>query len=929
MDFKALGPLEVSGPDGPMALGSRKQQAVLAVLLVEWGNSVSADRLIDALWGEEPPKSAEHALHVHVSNLRKALDAAGGTDVIVTDDAGYRLAPNGHQFDVIEFEGLIDRARTSSNPGEASTLLRRAADLWRGRAYGDLADSEAVRPEAERLGLARASALEELFEAELAAGNHRRLIPEIERALSDHAYSERLWGALMLALYRSGRQAESLRAFGRLRTLLGEELGIEPGPDVASLEERILLQDPDLLLSGPATQGSLPAPISPLVGRVDEVAAVLALLGSSRLVTLAGPPGIGKSRLAIEVGERSFADFSGGVWHLDLSTVDSSELLGAAIAHAMRLDHRPTDDPVEVVSSHMGGRPVLLLLDGCEHVVEGVADMARRLLRSCPGLSILAASQVVLGVEGEAVFTVPPLEPTADAPALFRARAAAANARAELDQDTAQAICELLDGMPLALELAAVRLAVMTPEQLLEQLAEGIGEVAGDVTEGSRRTLEAALDWSVGLLPTEAADAYQRLGVFRGSFDVAGAAAVLDQAAGPALSLLAHLARHSLIETGASGGSMRYRMLDPMRRHARGRLKASPHLDSVRSRYVEHVKALAARASKGLRGADQLRDLDDVENSYADIRFVLGWLIDAGDLESTLDLAANTSRYWFLRSRLNEGWLWLERIIGLTDGMESVARVRALIAAGQFAWEQAADDRARRWLEEALRLARTLEAPGQGAWASAYLALLNILEEDDGSAKTLTADALNHFIEIGDMAGIGFATWLKVLSEYSSYFYEGSMTPEQRDEARIGLEPLLQAATAIGDRNLIGHLHWSLGLIELTTGDERARDHFAEAVRWLSELGNHSCICHVIDGLALFMANTGELATAARLIGAVEGLRTRIGNPGHRGERFIREQCHALLGEKLAPETLEGLLAEGRSRATPEEAIAMAVAAAG
>jgi non-specific serine/threonine protein kinase len=518
-----------------------------------------------------------------------------------------------------------------------------------------------------------------------------------------------------------------------------------------------------------------------------------------------------------------------------------------------------------------------------------------------------------------------------DGAALLIERGRAANPRLTIEKESARAISRELDGIPLSLEVAAVRLAVLTPQQLLAGLAErSWSAVGGAGSPGRRPTLEDALDWSVDSLPRLPREAYARLGVFRGGFDLDGAAAVLGSALDDVVVQLAVLTGHSLLTTRPSGGVMRYRMLEPVRQHSWKRLVDLSTVDTVAQAHADYFSALAARAAPRLRGRDQLLWLSRLDDEHDNIMEALDHLIGSGRIEPALNLVGNVSWYWFLRSRLGEGWYWLERVIDAAGDAEGVPLARALIAAGQFAWEQAANDQARAWLERASEMAARCTSPSHVAWAAVYLAQLDLMEGDHESARVRAEEAINTFAGRGNTFGVGFGAWVAAMAAVSPGLRAGTLTPSEKGSAIETLTPLARIAEEIGDLNLRGHLSWSLGMVESVGGDpDTAERHLLDGVRRFAELGNHSCLCHVLDAMAMVMADSGRLYESARLVGMVEGLRERVGNPGHLTERELRARCLRRLSEKLDADSLVRLTAEGRTFASPEQAIAVVLDAAG
>lgn len=501
MRFGVLGPLTVrigvgagndagDGAGAAVRVPEAKVRALLAVLLTHEGRPVPPDRLVEDLWGAEPPGKPANALQGKVSQLRRAI----GRDRVVHGPAGYALDLTGAEVDADRFEQLVTRARSAAPARARADLLGEALGLWRGAAYADFRDEPFVRTAVRRLEEQRLAALEERARARLDLGEHPQVAGELTALVARHPLRERLRLLQMRALYRAGRQAEALASYAELRALLAEELGADPGPEVSALRAAILRQDPSL------NARTTPAPASPpaapltsltsLVGRDDAVHEVGRLLSTARLVTLTGAGGVGKTRLALAAAARladtCASDFRDGVRLVELAghRTDDPDDIAEAVARQVASALGLRDDPAtpgagDQLAAALRERRTLLILDNCEHVVEPVARLAERLLLAASGLRLLATSQEPLAVPGETVLPVEPLQ-QADAVRLFTERAtaadpgfAAAGPGSGPDTEAAKAvaaICRRLDGIPLALELAATRVRALGVHALAARL---------------------------------------------------------------------------------------------------------------------------------------------------------------------------------------------------------------------------------------------------------------------------------------------------------------------------------------------------------------------------------------------------------------------------------------------------------------------------
>jgi DNA-binding SARP family transcriptional activator/class 3 adenylate cyclase len=431
-EFRLLGPLEARIGDRPLPLGGAKQRALLALLLLNANRVVSRERLIDELWGDNPPETAVTSVQVYVSRLRKLLPP----EALVTRPPGYLLEVEPESLDLMRFERLLSDARQADSE-RASRLLREALQLWRGEALAEFSSEPFARVEGARLQDLRLAALEERIEADLALGRHTELIGELEQLIVEHPHRERLRAQLMLALYRSGRQAEALEEFRQARATL-DELGIEPGEQLRRLEKQILTHD--RTLETPRRRTNLPAQATPLIGRTRELAEVLELMRANRLVTLTGAGGSGKTSLALEAASRLVGEFPDGIWFVSLASLSDPELVEPTIAQAVGARGE--------LREFLRRKQLLLLLDNLEQLLPDVAPTVAAL-----EANVLATSRERLNVTAEQEYPVPTL-PLADAVALFSRRARQLKPAFEPDEHVAE-IARRLDGLPLALELAA------------------------------------------------------------------------------------------------------------------------------------------------------------------------------------------------------------------------------------------------------------------------------------------------------------------------------------------------------------------------------------------------------------------------------------------------------------------------------------------
>ncbi|MFG3020596.1 BTAD domain-containing putative transcriptional regulator [Streptomyces sp. NPDC048254] len=640
MRFGILGPLDIRTDDGtPVDPGGPRPRALLTLLLLDAGRAVSGQRLAEGLYGAEPPAGAANALQSQVSRLRRRLAPHAGIEATAT---GYRIAVAPDTVDVYQFETRSAAGRAALAAGDhrnAATRLREALALWRGPALPDLPDAHA---EAARLDELRLAAVQDRIEADLALGEGSGLVAEVRTLLAAHPLSERLYGQLMRALHASGRPAEALTVFEEARRTLADQLGADPSPELSALHL-------ELLRGTEPERPGLPGQVTRFVGREPELARIAELLAGSRLVTLTGPGGAGKTRLAVEAATRIEAARTGkaaragdGVCFVELAPLgDGSQipyavLTGLGVREGLR---SPAADTTDRLLAALEERELLLVLDNCEHLVEAAARITALLLASCPGVRILATSRESLNITGEVLVPVPPLPPE-PAERLFLDRARAVRpgfgGHARVPH-----ICAALDGLPLAIELAAARLRTLTPDELADRLDDRFRLLSrGDRSKAPRhRTLRAVVEWSWDLLDEEERELASRLTVFSGGATLAAVEAVCGLPYPE--DVLASLVEKSFLEVSEG----RYRMLETIRAFAAEDL---PDPGGLRDAHAGYFLRLAEEAEPKLRGGGQLPWLERLSAEHGNLDAALRHLVRHGP-EDALRLMAVLSCFWRLR----------------------------------------------------------------------------------------------------------------------------------------------------------------------------------------------------------------------------------------------------------------------------------------
>ncbi|WP_411109313.1 AfsR/SARP family transcriptional regulator [Streptomyces sp. c-19] len=731
MRYLILGTTEALGSDGtPLPLGGARLRALLAALALRGGRAASATELAEDVYGDAPPQDAPAALQALVGRLRRTL---GRETVLSTPGPGYRLVATPDDIDLYVFERHVRDAGDrldAGDPDAAAALLRKALGLFRGPALADLPDPAGVRPEAQRL-----AALRQRVEADLRRGATDGLVPELTELTTTYPYDETFRAHLIRALRAEGRHADALAAYESARRTLADALGADPGPELVSLHRELLTGPPPPKSAsgpigpGPTTPTTPPGPTAPprptgpagptepirptttsppgpqtpsptpnptptpdpdptpdpgnirprltsFVGREPELVALRADLARSRLVTLTGPGGSGKTRLAEEAALRAVGP---AAWIAELAPLDDPEALPGAVLSALRLreinlitrDGVPLhDDPTAHLVEHLASRPLLLVLDNCEHVIDAAAALAETLLTHCPQLRVLATSREPLGVPGEAVRPVEPLPPD-PAHRLFAERARAVRPSFDLARDggeTVDEICRRLDGLPLAIELAAARLRLLTPRQIADRLDDRFRLL----TSGSRtvlprqQTLRAVVDWSWDLLDADERTLLRQVSVFAGGWDLAAAEALSPRAAD---SLGALVDKSLVVATPTEGGEMRYRLLETIHEYAAERAAETPELlAAAEATHTAHFTALAEAAEPRLRSGEQLPWIGRIERDLDNIRAALHrTLVTAPDEAAAHRLVFAMGWFWWLRNYRPEGQAWVERAVALGE----------------------------------------------------------------------------------------------------------------------------------------------------------------------------------------------------------------------------------------------------------------------
>ncbi|MDA3649187.1 winged helix-turn-helix domain-containing protein [Saccharopolyspora indica] len=841
MYFEVLGPLTVRTRTGStVEVPEPKVRALLAVLLVHEGRAVSTDQLVDVLWGERPPGNPAGALQTKVSRLRRALSRTDDATEVEAKPPGYRLRIRPEDLDSQRFADLTATAYRTEDPHSRADLLREALALWTGDALAGFDDVEFLRTAAARFEEQRLTAVEALAETRLQLGEHHALIGDLDEPAARHPLRERLRAAQIKALYLAGRQSEALTVYTGLRAELAEQLGVDPGPELTALHQSILEHDASLGAVPPAREripNELEAPLTDLVGREDAVPAVRELLAGNRLVTLTGPGGVGKTRLADEVARQAVGDFPDGVRKVGLAgSAEVTEQLSAALGIR-------EEGALGLVAA-LRSRRFLLLLDNCEHVIDEAAEVVRGILSAAPGLRVLATSREPLGLAGEAVWTVPPLR-QADAEQLFALRAAASAPGFAVTEHNAEAvatICRRLDRIPLALELAATRVRALGVRELSARLDDRFRLLAGGHRGAPprQRTLRAVIDWSWELLADDERRLLRRLSAFTGGCTLDAAETVCGE---DVLDPMIRLVDRSMV---TATEEPRYRLPETVSAYARERLAEAGESDALHDDHRTYYAELIGRAAAELRGPDQHRWLALLDRESGNLRVALERAAQLADGTAALRLALDSTWYWFLRGRLSEARRSLGEVRHL--GGDTALRSQAALWHAAFAMlvgEEHSDS--------ALPDAAT--GCARAEWFLGYAALN--AGEDLARSEVLVDRALERFRAADDRWGIAAAQSTRA----TQALLRGNLVALRRNA-----EEAQEIFAELGDRWGQLQTAYPLAALASITGDYARAEHLHRTgLELAEELGFRAAAADRITGLGRVALQTGDFRQAAAL----------------------------------------------------------------
>jgi predicted ATPase/DNA-binding SARP family transcriptional activator/DNA-binding CsgD family transcriptional regulator len=972
----------------------KKAASLVKLLALAEGHRLHREQAMELLWPYLDPESALNNLNYALHVARRIFEPTApiASSYLFLGDEWLALCPDSALWvDVDAFEEAASAARHSGEP----QAFRAAIDLYPGELLPqDRYESWAEERRAQLGGLYLAL-LTELAALHEGRGEYGPAVELLQRAVAEERTREEAHVRLMRLYALSGRSRDALGQYEHLREALFRDFGTEPGADATRLQQEIRAgtfthyKDPPFadisaveaptvgeLTGGAGRPSNLPLARTSFVGRGRERLEVKRLLAMTGLLTLTGAGGCGKTRLALEVARDLVGAHPDGVWLVELAPLSEGALVPKAVAEALGVPQRPAEPLVETLSEVLGDRHLLLVLDNCEHLLESIALLVDRLLDSCPRLRILATSREALGVEGEIRWPVPPLSipesrgaPSSEVSGspegleayesvrLFVERARARDPAFSLTAKSAPAvgeICRVLEGIPLAIELAAARVNILSAGQISDRLTDSLKLLKGPGTP-RQRTLRGTLDWSYVLLSEDEKMLFGRLSAFAGGWTLGAAEAVGgegDVRRGDILDVLSGLAEKSLVvaEVVGGGDSVRYRLLEPIRQYAREKLEEGGESRAVLRRHALFFLALSEKARSKLRGPEVKEWSRRLETEHDNMRAALSFALETEDIQLALRLAGTLGTFWYMHSHSEEGRKWLEAALASEEGAPAALRVRALEALYWLAFDQWDHDRAETVAREANELGAEAEIEG-GLAASLRIMSAGPLwvRGDYERGKELLEEGLSIGREAGDrvivaealMQLAGTAWGMGDIERGNEIYQEGiDLCREAGYTFRLpdfllslGYQLLLEgdyergaalneeAAAVSREHGYSRGLNLALdnqGWATLLRGDpEKASPFYEESLRVSKVLGDRACASESLDGLACVAAATGEAARAGRLFGAAEAMREVLSEAvvfGHTPEEAAWREPHRVRARSRVGEAKwEEALAEGRA----------------
>lgn len=900
LEIQCLGPLTVCVSGVPVAVGGRKQRAVLATLILHANQVVSLDYLTDIIWSSATPSNPRAVLQVYVANLRRALAVEGESQAespkrLESAGSGYRLSLSADEVDLLQFEDFTTAAAHQVHIGElasAAQSLRSALGLWRGPGFPDLRDGMVNPPELSELEERRLAATEDLLDLELALGDNAQVAARASRLVVEHPFRERMRIAQITALYRAQRQGEALAACRATRRFLSDELGADPGPEFREVETAVLRQDPALAARPGVTRAArlnnLPGAPSSFIGRGDELVELHRLVADrpTRLITLTGPGGTGKTRLALATAAEVEQHFPDGVCWVALDAVGSPERVSTAIADALGVRPVSGEDMQKAVEDYLRPRRLLLALDNFEHVLDAWPVVAG-VLRAAPQVTVLVTSRTALEITGEQRFAVPQLElPPPDAPPaaamyydaveLFAVRARHVDRQFVLDADPVAQICRRLDGLPLAIELAAARTASYAPAALLASLNDVL-EVLVDGprdVQDRQRTLRGAIDWSYRLLTARDQQIFDTFAVYGAAPDLSAVVAVVGapEQRDETVAVLGNLVRHSLLREDRSGEEPRFLMLQTVRAFAAECLAASGAETSTRRRHAEYFLRVARHWTDRLHGPQQVEAFTHLHGDRPQFDAALDWAVGpTGDIDLALRFVGCLWDFWQVSGDIAVPRHHAETALRRGTRSNELVRAAAASGAGTLCWLHGDLSNARRYHREALDNYQKAGHVAGSAWSIMCLAVQDVNAGQLDAAESAAYRALELAKAADDFRTItAVHTVLGVLA-----IYRGDDRRAEEHQQRA-----LSLARQTGDDIAVAKA--LINLSDISEGRREwdlASEHVGQALRISRRIGDKVGTLFGIEAMAELRLRQGSPRAAARLLGATHHHRTAMAQP--------------------------------------------------
>lgn len=865
VEFGLLGDVEVWLDGQRLDIGHARQRCVLVAFLVDVNHAVTADQIIDRVWASAPPYKSRNALAAYVSRLRQSL--SGADDVAIErSPGGYTLRADPLAVDLHQFRRMAEAARALADPTEAAAAFDAALKLWRGEPFTAL-DTPWMNDIRDALLLERFSVTLDRNDAALRAGRHSELLGDLTAALQSHPLDERLAGQLMLAQYRSGRQAEALDTYRKTRDLLVDELGVDPSPLLQNVHQQILDGEaaPPVEVHAPTVRvatrplAGLPRRATSFVGREPDLAGIGAALADGPLVTLTGVGGVGKTRLALEVAEREQTRFADGVAICELAPIEDGSAVSHAVAAVLRLQQQQGLGIEDTVIEYLRAREMLLVIDNCEHVLEDAALLLDRIAGHCPGVTILATSREALGIAGERIVPVEPLS-VDDATVLFADRAKATRSDFDLEREPVGAvaeICRRLDGLPLAIELAAARMRAMSSLDVARRL-----DRQRLLTGGARgahprqQSLSATIDWSYHLLSEPEQALFARLSVFAGGFDIDGAHGVCGDEGtheDDTLELLTGLIDKSMVTARGGTQTSRFNILETLRAYGRDRLRENTLGEMHAMRHATYYTALAERAAAGMHGADEQVWVLQMLPDYDNLRAAFEHAMTDGDIDLAMRLVTSLPEFVHLRIGYESSG-WAERLLEQASPDHPLFAATVGFAA-RGAWNRGDFARAR---SIAVLAEGRVPGPGNGrvAYPGDVLADLALYEGDAAAALAHYEAEMNRARADDDPIR---SVWTLF---YVAICHAALRKPE---DGLAAASEAMQVSEGTGNPSARSMARYALGLVLKKAEPERALTLFDEAAELAASVQNfwwHGIALMEAASTRAVHADTSAAATA-------------------------------------------------------------------